>query len=370
MLTNEDKVSSEIENLAAEAELKLIPAKSKDFYYKEYEKLLVWMEKKDTQSINESVMLAYMMDMSKIYKSSTLWCIHSKLQAMLRIKSGIDLASYHKLRAFMKGTNKGYEPRKSLVFTEDNLRKFFIHAPDDAFLFLKVVAICGIFGSCRRSEMCDLRMSDIRREGCTLLICIRPSKTEKGRKFSVVDDHIEYVQMFNKYLSLRPKNVSTDRVFLKYTKGKCIKQVVGINTFGRSPSLIARFLDLPDADKYTGHAFRRTSATFMVNGGMSVDELKRQVGWKSSAVASGYIEESLANKIEVSKLIAGAVNKAGTSAMSTSSVNSNKPNAASTSSLVNTVDVNNIARRNADFKSTAGIQISNNQNCTFNIYLK
>lgn len=143
--------------------------------------------------------------------------------------------------------------------------------------------------------------------------------------------------MFNKYLSLRLKNVNTDRGFLKYTNGKCLKQVVGINTFGRSPSLIARFLDLPDADKYTGHAFRRTSATFMVTGGMSVDGLKRQVGWKSSAVASGYIEEYLANKIEVSKLIAGAVNKAGTSATS-SSMNFNKPNAASKSSFVNNIE--------------------------------
>lgn len=58
---------------------------------------------------------------------------------MLRIKHGIDLASYHKLHAFMKGLNKGVEPRKSYVFTEKEIQKFFTEASDDNFLFLKVM---------------------------------------------------------------------------------------------------------------------------------------------------------------------------------------------------------------------------------------
>jgi hypothetical protein len=106
--------------------------------------------------------------------------------------------------------------------------------------------------------MCDLRMSDVKEEGSMLVVNIRPLKTDKGRKFVIVDDDggIPYVQLFKKYLSLRPSNVNTDRVFLKYESGRCIRQVVGINTFGKCPSLVTRFLKLPDPDKYTGHAFR------------------------------------------------------------------------------------------------------------------
>ena len=52
-----------------------------------------------------------------------------------------------------------------------------------------------MFGSCRRVELCDLRTSDIKREGSSLIITVRPTKTEKGRKFAVVDDSaIAYVQ--------------------------------------------------------------------------------------------------------------------------------------------------------------------------------
>ncbi|KAJ3659280.1 hypothetical protein Zmor_010976 [Zophobas morio] len=196
-----------------------------------------------------------------------------------------------------------------LVKWMKKLSTFFTEAPDDTFLFLQVVAICGIFGSCRGYELCDLCMSDIKREGPALLITIRPSKTEKGRKFAVIDDSdISYVKLFNKYLSLRPENLTTDRVFLKYANGKCTKQIVGINTFGKCPFHVAHFLNLSNAEKYTGHAFRLSLAMIMANSGVSVDELKRQVGCKSSSVASGYIEESTLNKIVVSKRIAGVLN--------------------------------------------------------------
>ena len=93
-------------------------------------------------------------------------------------------------------------------------------------------------------------MSDIKSEGFVLLNTICPSKTEKGRKFAVIDDSdILYVKLFNKSVT---------------------------------PSRKSNY-----AEKYTRHAFRRSSALIMANSGMSVDELKRQVGWKSSSVASG-----------------------------------------------------------------------------------
>lgn len=63
-----------------------------------------------------------MNEISKIYKSSTRWCIYSKLQAVLRITSGIGSTSYHKLYAFLKeATNKCYKHTNGLVFTEENL---------------------------------------------------------------------------------------------------------------------------------------------------------------------------------------------------------------------------------------------------------
>lgn len=59
----EEEVSSEIRELAEQAELRLIPVKSKDAYCKEYQKCMMWIESKNSKTVNESVMLAYMMEM-------------------------------------------------------------------------------------------------------------------------------------------------------------------------------------------------------------------------------------------------------------------------------------------------------------------
>lgn len=54
-------------------------------------------------------------------------------------------------------------------------------------------------------------MSDIKRGGSAWVICIRIRKTPKGLKcVAIHDPNIEYVRIFNKYLSLRPNDVTTD----------------------------------------------------------------------------------------------------------------------------------------------------------------
>jgi hypothetical protein len=49
--------------LAEQAESRIIPAKSKDAYIKEYEKFVKWMELKKAKNVDETLRLAYMMEM-------------------------------------------------------------------------------------------------------------------------------------------------------------------------------------------------------------------------------------------------------------------------------------------------------------------
>jgi hypothetical protein len=53
----------DIQALAEQAESRIIPAKSKDAYIKEYEKFVKWMELKKAKNVDETLMLAYMMEM-------------------------------------------------------------------------------------------------------------------------------------------------------------------------------------------------------------------------------------------------------------------------------------------------------------------
>ncbi|CAK1541969.1 unnamed protein product [Leptosia nina] len=68
------------------------------------------------------------------------------------------------------------------------------------------------------------------------------------------------------------------------------------------PKEVATFLNLPEAHEYTGHSFRRSSATLLADSGAELLTLKRHGGWRSSSVAEGYIDDSLRNKEEISSL--------------------------------------------------------------------
>ena len=91
------------------------------------------------------------------------------------------------------------------------------------------------------------------------------------------------------------------------SEGKCENRPIGINTIGSIPIKIARFLELSEPELYTGHSFHKTSATMLVDSGGDVTRLKRNTGYKSTAVAKGYINESLQNKIEISHIFKKAV---------------------------------------------------------------
>ena len=75
---------------------------------------------------------------------------------------------------------------------------------------------------------------------------------------------------------------------------------------------IATYLNLPNPQLYTGHCFRRSSATLLVDAGGDITTLKRHGGWKSTTVAEGYIEESVQNKIKVPNQILNSIENKNT----------------------------------------------------------
>ena len=76
---------------------------------------------------------------------------------------------------------------------------------------------------------------------------------------------------------------------------------MGRNTIGAVPKFIASYLELDNADKYTGHCFRRSSATALADSGATLTTLKRQYRWKSDSVALHYVDQSKTHKMDVAK---------------------------------------------------------------------
>lgn len=206
----------------------------------------------------------------------------------------------------------------------------------------------GIAGACRRDELIKMKIDDIECKESLLIVCIPDSKTNQSRKFTIINDTaenaIDYVGYYKKYIHLREqcKNNLGRRLFFRYSKGRCTNQVIGMNTIGKIPSDIAKYLNLSNPNLYTGHCFRRTSATLLVHGGGDLIQLKKHGGWKSSNVAEGYIDDSMTNKIQTFQRISGQSQ-------------TQKKSDLTFPEICNTSD-----------PSTSGINIKSCKNCTFN----
>lgn len=162
----------------------------------------------------------------------------------------------------------------------------------------------GLSGACRREELTNLSMEDVEDRDNFLFIKLPKTKTKIMRTFTVVN---EFYTIVKKYMEQRPKTTKTNRFFLTYRAGRCVLQPLGINKIGSVPQEIAKFLGLENPHQYTGHAFRRSSATILVDAGGDITTLKRHGGWKSNAVAEGYIENSLGNKKAIGHQIESAI---------------------------------------------------------------
>jgi hypothetical protein len=130
-----------------------------------------------------------------------------------------------------------------------------------------------------------------------LIVSIPDTKTGISRKFTILEEGFSINTV---------KKLSIERFFLRYAKQKCTSQPVGINTLSKVPSIVASFLNLANAEAYTGHCMRRTSTTLLANGGANLTTIKRHGGWRSSAIAETYIEDSVSNKLDISRKIQGS----------------------------------------------------------------
>lgn len=244
----------------------------------------------------------------------------------------------------------------------------FLHIPyvsHSCGIFWQTVLILGVSGACRREELLKMMVDDVEDTGSVLIVKIPDSKTHSERTFTVTNP--EYIDIFRKYMVLRPPHTSSRRLFYKYSNGKCANQHVGINKIGGIPSLIANWLGKEMFHQYTGHCFRRSSATLLANAGGNMTSIKRHGGWKSATVAEGYIEDSLNNKIDISNKIFNCQPSTSKVTMPDEAIeNQLQP----CSSETDTFNVKNMLKETIDCKLSgpSGIKVGENcSNCTINV---
>lgn len=106
----------------------------------------------ETNSFDEVVLLTYFDYLSKNYAPNSLWFTYSKLKTTINCYDQVDIGSYKKILSFLKKKSSGYQPKKSAIFTKENIVKFLSYAPDEIYLSTKVSTVYSLYKSSMRCE--------------------------------------------------------------------------------------------------------------------------------------------------------------------------------------------------------------------------
>lgn len=121
-------------------------------------------------------------------------------------------------------------------------------------------------GACRRQELYDMRIDDVRDLSSSFLVVIPTRKVKIKREFTITGNYYDIVK---KYIDLRPETTKTDSFFIKYNNGKCTLQRVGIHKFCAMGKQVAFYLNKPNPEQYSALTFCKSSTTMQL---MSDDE--------------------------------------------------------------------------------------------------
>lgn len=129
----------DIENAAEDtANTAIIPERSKSAYQATYHKFENWCKQKKVVTITEKAILAYFSQASKVWRASTLLNNYSMLRTTIYVKKNVDISKFSGVVAFLKKQSKGYRPKKSKIFTRQEVVRFMREAEDEKYLLMKV----------------------------------------------------------------------------------------------------------------------------------------------------------------------------------------------------------------------------------------
>lgn len=137
----DEDIPFEIMQNAQLASLELLPAKSREKYYRIYNVFKKWQGGHGMTTISSTIMKTYFYEMdNKKYKPISMWAYYSMLKATIRVKENIDIGKFSEVVSFLKAKASGFKSAKAEVFTETQLKTFFDTASGVEWLDAKVTS--------------------------------------------------------------------------------------------------------------------------------------------------------------------------------------------------------------------------------------
>jgi integrase len=203
-------------------------------------------------------------------------------------------------------------PQKAAILPTEGLYRYLQHTPSSMEDIQDMaMAVLAYFGCLRSCELIALKNDDFERlsEGLMVKI-IRTKTTNVPSRFllptTIANLTVSPASIFLKYYDLVCPwlvDKKQTRLWPRPTRTGFCLQFRGLNHVGTVAKRIATFLSL-EPGGYTGHSFRRSSATSAADGGISLINLKRFGGWRSDSVASSYVDDSVVAAVDAANCLA------------------------------------------------------------------
>lgn len=320
----------------------LFDFKSSGTYFQWVDRLRAWSVKNDCnfEAITVNNLLQFFKDQSCDYAPTTLWQGYSCLNRYFSVYKGwTNFRNYPMLKMLLKKFDKQHQKKKAAVLTTDQINKWLDEAPEEnGGIMHKAAFVQGYFGTLRVDEIVQLGFEHVNTASnefirTTLTGSVSQKSDQAGNTpFTFLMTRNE---QFPKRCPFRITQAYIAQV--KDKEGRFFrnwnvrmkgfgKQPAGKNCIAKIPFKIAEFLQLENPELYTGHCFRRSSATALADSGMSKLNFKRQGRWKSDAAAEGYISNGKHFKLSVSQTLNTALSDSQHSAPATAMAGTNAAN--------------------------------------------
>jgi hypothetical protein len=147
-----------------------------------------------------------------------------------------------------------------------------------------------------------------------IIIKVKGIKTNNETKRFIIKN-LESVKKIKSYLQMFTTELKIGRLLKHVRKrenDKGIKVVnipIGINFIQKSCQRLAKYLGKEHPENFTSHCMRRSAATTLANNNISMSLLQCAGDWKSSNIATGYIQSSDNTKRIISNFFEDKENK-------------------------------------------------------------
>jgi hypothetical protein len=226
-----------------------------------------------------------------MYKSSTLQSWFSMLKKFFEVTGRGNLDALEPLiQSHLKKWRKQDTKTKAFAFDEEDLRRFYEMENTPDTIVRKFYSVIAKSFAGRGVECVDLQfenLKNIKIEGKDYFIVeYQRAKQSDATEITKIsgsiisgDQELEIVNTYNNIAG----NEKHGRIFRKIIVDstgnmRLHKQPIGRNVLAKYGVDIAKWLCLDNPERYTGHCWRSTSITMLVNKGFTKEQIKRVTG--------------------------------------------------------------------------------------------